>query len=88
MTDSEQDLPSRREFAKKAATCLLGTVIGVQLGPQLAAAEGKISKAQAKYQDHPHGRERCEKCDNFLDPDRCKAVEGTVSPQGWCKRYL
>jgi hypothetical protein len=48
---------------------------------------GKMSKLQAQYQDRPNGIQACATCTLFEDPDRCKVVEGDISPDGWCKAY-
>jgi hypothetical protein len=59
------------------------------LGPARAFAQGagKLSKEQAQYQDHPNGIQACATCTLFEDPDRCKVVDGDISPDGWCKAY-
>jgi hypothetical protein len=52
------------------------------------AQSGKVSKAQAKYQDKPKGNQDCAKCMQFVAADNsCKVVEGKVSPQGWCQLW-
>ena len=52
------------------------------------ARSGKVSKAQAKYQDTPKGKQNCAKCLHFVAADStCKVVEGKVSPQGWCQLW-
>jgi hypothetical protein len=30
---------------------------------------------------------RCDKCVQFLPPNACKIIEGTISPQGWCRVF-
>jgi hypothetical protein len=48
------------------------------------APSGKISKAQAKYQDQPKGDQSCANCMHFIaESSTCKVVEGKVSPNGW-----
>lgn len=45
---------------------------------------GKLSKAQAKYQDTPKGDQSCANCLHFIaESSTCKVVEGQVSPNGW-----
>lgn len=68
--------------AALAAGCLLCL-------PQAGRAQsGKVSKAQAKYQDTPKGNQNCAKCLHFVAADNtCKVVEGKVSPQGWCQLW-
>jgi hypothetical protein len=52
-----------------------------------AAAQSKVSKANAKYQDKPKGDQRCDGCVQFVAPDGCKVVDGKISPSGWCMLY-
>jgi hypothetical protein len=56
--------------------------------PPGPAAEAKESKREARYQNHPHGRERCGRCAHFLAPNGCEIVEGRISPRGWCRHFL
>ena len=49
------------------------------------AESRKASQAQAQYQGHPKGDQKCGKCRNFVvGSNTCKVVEGKVSPDGWC----
>lgn len=49
---------------------------------------GKMSKVQARYQDQPNGDQQCGNCMNFIAGDNtCKAVQGQVSPEGWCSLW-
>lgn len=57
----------------------------------IAQAEG--SKAQFKYQAHPHGTQQCSGC-KFFHPGKtaaasgtCSVVSGSISPHGWCIAY-
>ena len=54
--------------------------------PPVAAA--KESKREARYQNHPKGRERCGRCSHFLRPNGCEIVEGRISPRGWCTYFV
>lgn len=49
-----------------------------------AAAQAKMSKEQAKYQDKPKDAQRCDGCMHFAPPDGCKLVDGRVSAPGSC----
>lgn len=73
--------------AKRRA--LLGVGLAVASGAicTQAAAQAKVSKDQAKYQDKPKDRQRCDGCMHFVAPDGCKLVEGKVSPSGWCTLF-
>ncbi len=80
---SSQD-PSRRAllrglFAAGCVSCL----------PRLSLAEaGKLSQAQAQYQDRPNAEQNCANCMQFVAPNTCKVVEGAISPGGWCKLWV
>ena len=52
-----------------------------------AAAEQKVSHAEAQYQDQPKGQQRCEICLNFRPPDACQFVESPIGPKGWCQFF-
>jgi hypothetical protein len=52
-----------------------------------ARAQTKMSQADAKYQDSPKGSEKCAGCGLFAAPDACNAVDGKISPEGWCQLY-
>jgi hypothetical protein len=76
---------SRRGVLKTVAAVAAGTFAGVS---EIAmAAKKKRTQADVAYQDHPHGSERCDNCEPFIAPNKCKTVEGTVSAQGWCNIY-
>lgn len=49
--------------------------------------EAKASKAEADYQSKPHNNERCVNCTMFREPNKCTAVSGDISPNGWCKWF-
>jgi hypothetical protein len=73
---------SRRGILKTVAAAALAGVCETA-----AAARKKKAQADVGYQDHPHGAERCENCEPFLAPNKCRVVDGTVSAQGWCNIY-
>lgn len=52
-----------------------------------AAAPPKVSKAAAKYQDHPKGEQRCAICVNFQPPGQCRFVQGSIAKTGWCQFF-
>jgi hypothetical protein len=86
MENDPKDL-SRREFSQKVLGCALCAAITLTLGPKLAAAKEKMSKADVKYQNSPHGSERCGKCSMFSPPSSCRVVEGAINPNGWCTNF-
>ena len=52
-----------------------------------AAAEDKVKKQEAQYQNSPKGQQRCEICLQFESPNHCKIVEGDIVPKGWCQFF-
>jgi secreted PhoX family phosphatase len=52
-----------------------------------AAAQQKVSQADAKYQDQPKEQQRCEICLNFQPPSACQFVESPINPKGWCQFF-
>jgi hypothetical protein len=63
----------------------LGTAAGTGVLP--AAAQQKMSKAEAAYQDQPKNGLACAACTLFRPPRACQVVEGDISPSGWCKFF-
>jgi len=76
---------SRRAMLTSAALSL-GAATAAAVVPQ-AAAQQKISQADAKYQTTPKGDQRCDGCVNFQPPNACKFVDGDISPNGWCQLF-
>lgn len=52
-----------------------------------ANAQHKLTKAEAKYQDHPSDIQMCSTCTQFVKPNACKVVAGDISPDGWCRLF-
>ncbi len=82
---------SRRGLLRVAAV-VLGASAAKGLAPRAAAEdeikeEDKIDKAEAKYQTHPNGQQRCEICLQFEPPGTCKIVQGPITPKGWCQYF-
>ena len=78
---------SRRSVLHGVMTAAAGAAVIAATGERALAAKPKRSQADVAYQDHPKGDERCDNCEPFIPPDKCKTVEGTVAAQGWCKIY-
>ena len=57
----------------------------------LAASTGtaiaKVSQKAAGYQEKPKDEQKCCGCALFKSPDSCTLVDGTISPDGWCRLY-
>jgi hypothetical protein len=75
---------SRRRFLER---CLAGAAIAGTAALPAEAALNRMNKAASKYQNHPHGGERCAGCRHFQPPGSCEVVPGRISPRGWCKWF-
>jgi hypothetical protein len=76
---------SRRAVLTGTALALGGAAAATAVWQ--AAAQQKISQADAKYQATPKGDQRCDGCVNFQPPNACKFVQGDISPSGWCQLF-
>ena len=78
--------------AKVSRRSLLVGVAAVGSAPILAMsvtpAMAKMSQAAVAYQDSPKGDRNCAGCNLFQPPSACKTVDGTISPNGWCKIWV
>ena len=76
---------SRRVVLAGTALALGVAATGTITAP--AAAQQKVSQADAKYQNQPKGQQRCDGCVQFQPPNACKIVQGEISPNGWCQLF-
>lgn len=77
---------SRRLLLRRAGGVLgAAAAIATQIGS--ASATIKISQTAVAYQDHPDGGKHCAACRQFQPPSACKMVDGTISPQGFCRIF-
>lgn len=47
----------------------------------------KATKAEAEYQDGPHGKDCCGNCTMYTGNYSCTSVKGRVAPEGWCEYH-
>jgi hypothetical protein len=81
---------NERMIARRAALRRSGVALAALAGlwpASRGAAQQKVSKIDAKYQDRPNGQQRCQICLQFEPAGSCKLVEGKISPQGWCQFF-
>jgi hypothetical protein len=77
---------SRRMVLTGTALALGAAAAVTAVSP--AAAQQKLSQADAKYQSTPKGDQHCDGCANFQPPNACKFVQGDISPNGWCQLFV
>ncbi len=78
---------SRRSLLRGAAVASAAAVPVILAGAH-PAASAKIAQSGVGYQDTPKGSANCANCKLFEPPSACKTVDGTISPNGWCKIWV
>ncbi|HUO94031.1 MAG TPA: high-potential iron-sulfur protein [Rhizomicrobium sp.] len=74
---------SRRQLFRGAAVCLAGAAVLASTD-----AEAKMAQKAAGYQETPaKDGSDCANCALFKAPSSCTLVDGTISPNGWCRFY-
>lgn len=82
--DNSKDVQneSRRTIIKLGLSALATGVSG------LAFADAqKIAQTSVMYQTTPNNGQACEQCIQFVAPNACKVVAGTISPKGYCVAF-
>ncbi|HLZ82323.1 MAG TPA: hypothetical protein VKQ54_02070 [Caulobacteraceae bacterium] len=85
MTDDAK--PATRRTLLIGAATLAGLPLLAE--PRQARAAG-LPKANAKYQDHPNGANKCDICTYYIAGAKpsaagtCKVVAGPIAPNAWC----
>jgi anaerobic selenocysteine-containing dehydrogenase len=76
---------SRRELFRGVAIAAGGAAA---LAGMVTAAQAKMTEKAAGYQETP-GKDgsNCSTCALFQAPSSCTLIDGTISPNGWCRFY-
>jgi hypothetical protein len=77
---------SRRAVLTGAALSLGAAAVTAVVSQ--AAAQQKISQADAKYQTTPKDDQRRDRCVSFQPPNAGKLVQGDISPNGRCQLFV
>ena len=83
--DDGSNLSRRRVLKVAVVAAGAGLAAGVRHN---ALAQQKASKEAMKYQEKPNGNMQCDNCSQFVAPNSCKVVEGTISPTGYCIAWV
>ncbi len=75
-----------RRAAIQGVACVAGAFLGLGRAGE-AHAQEKLNKADAHYQNHPNGQQRCGICLQFKPPGTCQIVAGPIQPTGWCQFF-
>ncbi|HKD22510.1 MAG TPA: twin-arginine translocation signal domain-containing protein [Rhizomicrobium sp.] len=87
MADEIKDLPtsvSRRQLLRGACIAAGGAAV---LAGSVIPAQAKMTQKAAGYQETPKDKASCSTCALFKAPNSCTLVDGTISPNGWCRFY-
>ena len=79
--------PSRRKMLLSLFWTAAAANAATLFGGGAVRAQQKVSKELAQYQDSPKDGHKCAECSFFEKPNACKAVEGDISPDGWCQLW-
>jgi len=92
MSDTNKTGPvrlSRRGVLRNFAMSAGGAaVLGATMLTSREAKAAKVAQKIVAYQDTPKGGQQCDNCSQFVAPDSCKVVDGTIAASGWCKVYV
>jgi hypothetical protein len=96
-----EHIPTRRRLLRAALVTGCGIWIPLALAveePKKATASSpkpapsptkKVPQASVQYQTKPKGEQKCSNCMNFIaESNTCKLVEGSITPEGWCKLWV
>jgi hypothetical protein len=84
LSDKTNDATSRRRVLAGGAAVLAGAA---GLATRAARAQQKLAQSAVQYQEQPKDGQMCSGCVNFVAPNACKIVDGTINPNGWCIAY-
>ncbi len=76
---------TRRTFLDSSLLTIAGGAAMLMVGIKSAAA--KVSQKSVNYQASPSGGKKCDTCALYQGNGKCAAVDGSVSPSGYCKLY-
>ncbi len=65
----------------------LGAVAAYAAPRRASAQDQKLAQNLVQYQEQPKDGAECDKCVNWVAPNACKIVAGTINPKGWCVAY-
>ena len=77
----------KRNSLRGIARTGLGVLAASTVGRSALAQDAKVAKNVVQYQEMPKDGQECDKCVNWVDPNQCKIVEGTINPKGYCVAF-
>ncbi len=90
MSDTHK-IATRRAVLRSGLNASLAVVaVAAAAGGAAAQEQDKLAQAVVQYQPTPKSdapANICSKCVNFVAPNACKIVAGTIAPTGWCVAF-
>ncbi len=77
---------SRRDMLRTGVAIVAG-VAGVAAASGARAEDEKIAQELVQYQNDPKDGQKCSMCAQWVAPNACKIVAGTINPNGYCVAY-
>jgi spermidine/putrescine-binding protein len=84
---NESNNTSRRTVMRTGLGLIAGAAAVAGTATTARAQDQKIAKTLVQYQEQPKDGAECDKCVNWVAPNGCKIVEGTINPKGWCVAF-
>jgi hypothetical protein len=72
---------SRRAAIRSGQALLVTSAVGLAT---TAYGADKVDPKFVQYRAQPNNGAKCNDCVQFETPSLCKAVAGTINPNGWC----
>jgi hypothetical protein len=79
--------PATRRIMLKTGLGLLAAGGAAGIATRARAQSAKAAPGTVGYQTKPSNGQQCSGCSQFIAPDGCQLVSGTISPSGWCELY-
>lgn len=86
MTTRDEDQKTRRTILRVGLAAIGGAAASAADAGQ-RIAQAKLAQKVVQYQEMPKGNQKCSICVNFIPPNACKIVDGTINPDGWCVAF-
>ena len=83
----DADGVSRRRALVQSTAGVAALACGLSGCATSKKVQGNAPQAEAQYQDHPSGLERCGVCKHFIPLTGCEIIAAPVQANGWCKYY-
>ncbi len=82
MTNVVTRMASRRGILRAGLA-----VVATGIGTAAMAQDDKLAQTVVQYQTMPKDGAKCSACVNFVAPNACKIVAGSINPEGWCVAF-